>query len=166
MTYQQHNSHRIGSYGKLGLLLALIGIILAVDTMMDLAFLYKLWPILTIILGIGFIRIYIQRSRQETPYMGIGIYLIAFSGLTLFCNLTSWTALVNLWPLFITFMGISFVFGYLFGSKRPILLLTGLLFFSLSLMFFFVFSFDNQFWWTIFIFAGISFFIFDKVRNI
>jgi uncharacterized membrane protein HdeD (DUF308 family) len=155
----------LDSYGRLGLLLAVVGILMAVDTMTDLSFLYRLWPLLTTVLGIGFIGIYLRRARREALYVGLGVYIIGFSILALYCSLTSWTALATLWPVFIGLMGLSFVFSHLFGSARPALLLAGLLSISLSIMFYFVFGLNHRLWWTILVLAGISFIIFDQTRR-
>ena len=156
---------RMSSYSRFGFLLSTIGIILAVDTFSSLSFLYKLWPLLIVMLGIGFIGIYIRRSRREAAYIGVGTYLIGFSGVALYCNLTSWTALSSIWPLFIGLFGISCVLGYFFGRRSPALILTGLLFVSLSTVFFFVFEYSSSLWWTVFVFSGISFIVFDKARQ-
>lgn len=158
-------SVKLSSYGRLGILLALIGTIMAVDTMAELAFIYKLWPLIITVLGIGFIGICIRRSRRESVYMGIGVYIIGFSGLALYCSLTTWTALATLWPVFIALMGAAFVFGYFFGTRKPVLLLAGLLFISLAVLFYSLFSLDQRLWWSIFILAGVSFFIFDRARR-
>ncbi|MBD3418926.1 MAG: hypothetical protein GF398_02290 [Chitinivibrionales bacterium] len=161
------HSHSLafGSYARLGILLTVIGVILAFDTLTDLSYLYRFWPLLVTILGIGFIGIYVRRSRKEAVYIGIGTYLISFSGLALYCSLTSWTALADLWPLFITMLGVATLSGYLYGNREPVVLLTGLLFMSLSILFLFVFGTRTHLWWTVFILAGVSFFIFDKVRQ-
>jgi hypothetical protein len=161
----KHRKVKLSSYGRLGLLLACIGILLAVDTMTDLFFIYRLWPLLTAVLGIGFIGIYIRRSRREGVYIGVGAYILGFSGLSLYCSLTSWAAMATLWPVFIGLMGLSFIFGFFFGNRHPALLLTGLLFISLAILFYSVFSMNQRLWWIVFIFAGISFLIFDKVRR-
>ena len=161
----QYSEKRLSSYGRLGILLACIGVLLAVDTMADLSFIYKLWPLITTILGIGFIGIYVRRSRRESAYISIGVYIICFSGLALYCSLTTWTALATLWPAFIAFMGLALVFGYYFGSRQPGMLLAGLLFLSLAILFFSIFALNQRLWWSIFILAGSSFLIFDKVRQ-
>jgi hypothetical protein len=153
------------SYSRLGFLLVFIGTILAIDMMTDLTFIYKLWPLLIAALGIGFVGIYIRRSRRESIYIGVGVYAIGFSVLALYCSLTTWTALGILWPVFIGLLGLSFVFSYFLGSCRPVLLLLGLLFISLSILFYFVFGINKKLWWSIFIFAGISFIIFDRMRR-
>jgi hypothetical protein len=62
-------------------------------------------------------------------------------------------------------MGLSIVAGYIFGKRRPAVLLAGLLFISLSIVFFFVFALSGKLWWSVFILTGASFFIFDKARR-
>jgi hypothetical protein len=165
MTANKPRKKTISSYGRFGIMLAGIGAILAIDTMADLSVLYKLWPVLCTILGIGFIGIYLQRSRREASYMGIGLFIIGFSGLAIYCNFTSWSVLATCWPAFIVLMGIAMISGFIFGNRRPPILLTGLLFISLGVVFFMVFSLNHRLWWSIFIFAGCSFLIFDRVRR-
>jgi hypothetical protein len=156
---------KLGSYGRFGILLAGIGILLAIDSLVKQAFIYKLWPLLVTVLGIGFIGIYIRRCRREAIYIGIGVYIIGFSALALYCSLTSWSSLGTLWPVFIGLMGLSFLFGYIFGNRRPALLLGGLLFLTLAVLFYSLFGLKSQVWWIVFFLAGASFLIFDKVRR-
>ena len=158
-------TRKFSSYGRLGVLLAILGIIMAIDTMTDLTFLYKFWPLLITVLGIGFIGIYVRRARREMLYIGIGVYIIGFSALALYCSLTSWAELATLWPSFVGLLGLSFVFGYFFGNGQPGLLLTGLLFISVSVLFYFLFGLNQRLWWTILILGGVSFIIFDRVRR-
>ena len=155
----------LSSYGRLGIMLAIIGAVLAIDTMADLSVLYKLWPVLCTFLGIGFIGIYIQRSRREATYIGVGSYIIGFSVLALYCNFTSWSILASFWPAFIVLLGMAMIFGFIFGNRLPVMLLIGLLFISTGIVFFMVFSLNHRLWWTIFIFTGCSFLIFDRVRR-
>ena len=154
----------LGSYGRLGLLLTAVGVILAIDTLTSLSFLYKFWPLLVALLGGGFIGIYLRRGRREAIYVGIGTFLLGASALTLYCSLTSWAVLAALWPLFIGLLGISFLSGYVFGSRTPVLLLAGLVLLSVAAVFVLVFAVDPGLWWTVFLLAGVSFVIFDKAR--
>jgi hypothetical protein len=156
---------KLSSYGRLGVMLACMGAVLAIDTLTDLTFIYRLWPLVVTVLGVGFIGIYVRRARREAVYIGVGVYLVGFSGLALYCSLTTWAALASLWPVFIALMGASFVFGYFFGDRHPAMLLAGLLSISLAALFYTLFSLNQRLWWSIFILAGISFLIFDKTRR-
>lgn len=164
MTNKQEKAG-LSSYGRLGILLAGIGTLLAIDALADLSFVYRLWPLIVTVLGIGFIGIYVRRARHEAIYIGVGVYIMGFSGLALYCSLTSWTALATLWPVFIGLMGVSCIFGFFFGSRSPVVLLAGLLFISSAILFYSIFGLDQRLWWIVFILAGISFLIFDKVRR-
>ena len=84
MSATQSGRKMFSSYGRLGVLLAVIGAILAIDTMANLSVLYKLWPALCTVLGIGFIGIYLQRSRHEAMYIGVGSFFIGFSALAFY----------------------------------------------------------------------------------
>ncbi len=165
MTSRKSSHYPTSSYGRLGILLTGIGTVLAVDTLADISFLYKLWPLLCTILGIGFIGIYLQRSRREASYVGLGTYMIGFSAVAVYCNFTSWSVLADLWPLFITLLGASMISGFAFGSRHPVVLLAGLLCVSVSAVFYLVFSLSDHLWWSVFILAGCSFYIFDRVRR-
>lgn len=160
----QKPAEPLSSYGRLGVLLTLIGAVLAVDALADISFLYKLWPLLVALLGGGFIGIYLRRARREAIYAGIATFLLAFSALALYCSLTSWSALATLWPIFVGMLGISFVAGYLFGRRTPVLLLAGLVLLSLAAVSGLVFTIDPDLWWTAFLLAGISFVVFDRAR--
>ncbi len=162
---KHHESSGMSSYGRFGILLIVISALVAAEAFAELGFVYKLWPVLIFLLGIGFIGIYIRRARREAEYIGVGTYLVCFSGLALYCSFTSWTALSYLWPLFIGFFGFSFLMGYLFGKRAPLALLLGLLLVSICVVFFFVFGLEGQYWWTMFLLAGASFFIYDRVRS-
>ena len=165
MTAQKQNKRAMSSYSRLGILLAVIGAILAVDATAHLSVLYKLWPLLCTILGTGFFGIYVQRARRETSYILVGTYIIGFSILALYCNFTTWSNLTTLWPGFIALLGIAMVAGFIFGNRQPGMLLAGLLFLSLAVVFYLVFSFNKHLWWSVFILVGSSFVIYDKVRH-
>jgi hypothetical protein len=164
-TTHAHQKTKLSSYGRLGILLGGIGVLMAIDTLANISIMYKFWPLIPMLLGIGFIGIYLRRGRREGIYIGVGAYIIGFSGLALFCSLTSWASIATLWPLFIGLLGLSFLFGFFFGSRRPVMLLAGLLFVSLAILFFSVFGISRRQWWIVFILAGMSFFVFDKVRR-
>ncbi len=157
-------TRKLTSQGRFGVLLLVIGALLAVDSHTKLFVIYKLWPVLSIILGFGFFGIFKQRARKESLYLCMGIFFIGFSLLALYCNFTSWKALTMLWPLFITNLGIALIATFLFCRPRRIQLLSGLLLVSLSVVFFLIFSLDTQLWWTGFILAGFSFLLSEMVK--
>ena len=152
------------TYTRFAFLLIITGMLLSIDTFLGTPVVYKLWPLLLMILSIGFIGIFIRRNKREPVFLGLGVYILCFTGIALFCNFTSWSFLKHLWPLYITFLGISFLVVFLFSRKKYALLLIGLLLLSLSAVFFVVFSLGSQYWWTIFILIGLSILIAERTR--
>lgn len=153
---------RLTSYSRLAILLFILGAMFGADSIFHLSFIYKLWPLVITMLGIGFIGIFRTRDRKEALYLVVGIYLICFSGLALWCDFTHWSYLKILWPLFVAFLGISVTCAYVFCQKKHTWLLIGLLLISTSVVFFFVFSISHDLWWTVFLLAGMSVWISER----
>lgn len=150
------NNTEYTTYTRLANILIVIGILLAIDTIFNLQVIYKLWPLLLTILGVGFIGTYtIRQQRAYGAFLAIGEYCIFFSALALLFNFTSWTVLSSIWPIFITFLGIVLFTLYHFKRKRLLLFLSVIVL-LLSLYFFIIFSYNYNLWWVIFIITGIS----------
>jgi hypothetical protein len=144
------------TYRRLGILLVAIGVILATGAQLGMPTVYKLWPALTLSLGIGFVGIYVKRQGRGAFYLALGEYLVLFSGLAFYLNFVGWGELGRLWPLFMAFLAV--VFGTLFvvGRRRKFVLFLSLLL-SVSTVYSFLVQFGgSQYWWTAFIFAGLS----------
>ncbi|HUI93074.1 MAG TPA: hypothetical protein VLX68_12575 [Chitinivibrionales bacterium] len=156
--------NKLTSYSRFAIFLGIIGALLGIDSLLRLSFFYKLWPVVITILGVGFIGIFRTRNRKEALYLTVGIYLICFSGLALYCDFTSWATLKKFWPVFIMFMGIAVTTAYLLCKRKKTWLLSGLLLISVSVVFFFVFSISADLWWTIFILAGASVWVAERDR--
>ena len=149
------NTPEYKTYKRLAFFLIIIGLLFAFDSLLHLSFIYKLWPLILTILGAGFIGIYVKRKQRGILFLAVGEYILCFSVLALYCNFTSWRNMSDLWPLFIGFLGIALVTVFFLDRNRRNLLFIGLLLASLSIYFLLVFSLGSQFWWIIFIFAGL-----------
>jgi len=149
---------------RLGLLSIVIGVLLALDTFLGLSLVYKLWPVLVAMVGIGLIGIFVRGNPKVPMFLVAGVYLLCFSGLALFCNFTSWALMANLWPLFITFLGMVFVALFFFREKRHAYLLTGLLLVSLSVVFCVILTVGVDWWWTIFVLTGLSILLAEQFK--
>ncbi len=152
------------SYSRFAFILITIGILIALESFFKLGIVFKLWPVLTLILGGGLIGIYKQRKTTGLLFLGSGEYLILFSILALYCNFTSWSRMSFLWPLFIIFMGVVFFTLYGADRKKRSFLFLGLVLISLSIFFYLMFKVDLQYWWSIFILVGISILISEKTK--
>ena len=152
------------TYTRLAVLLITIGLLIAIEPYMKISIVNKLWPVLTVILGIGLIGIFVKRRTSGSLYLAFGEYLILFSGLALYCNFTSWKNMTRFWPFFIGFLGIVFLTLLFFNTQRRVLLFLGLLLVSLSISFYFVFALDVRFWWTIFVLVGLNIFVSVRIK--
>jgi len=144
------------TYKRFAYLLILIGMLLALDSYWNVSLFLSLWPLLVLMLGVGFIGIFTKQKRRGFTYFVIGIYLILFTGLALYCNFTSWGILSSYWPIFITFLGIVFISIFIYNKASRIMLFIGLLLIFLSLYFFLIFSIGSDAWWIIFVLVGLS----------
>ncbi|MHC4874178.1 MAG: hypothetical protein ACYTFY_20195 [Planctomycetota bacterium] len=153
------NNKRNTTYRRLAVMLIVVGLLFAVDSILNLSFVYKLWPILLTVMGSGLVAVYFKRKTQGTFILAAGEYLICFSLLALYCNFTDWGQMGNLWPLFIVFLAINFTTFFIIDTRRRLMLLAGLLLFSLAISFFVIFSAGGQFWWVILILTGTSIYI-------
>ncbi len=158
------NSFENTTYRRLAIFLITIGLLFAVDSLLKLSIVYRLWPVVIAILGIGLVGIFLKRKAGGALYLAVGEYIICFSGLAFYCNFTSWQNMAQIWPLFIVSLGIVFITLFFFNQKRRFLLFLGLLVFSLSIFFFLILSFGSQFWWTIFILVGLSILLSGRIK--
>lgn len=153
---QTINEQENTTYKRLSYMLILIGILLALDSYLGISLFLNLWPLLVLVLGIGFLGIYSKGKRRGFTYLVIGIYLILFTFLALYCNFTSWALISIYWPIFITFLGLVFIAIFIYKKASRIMLFLGLTLIFLSLYFFVVFSMGSSAWWTIFMLIGLS----------
>ena len=149
---------------RLAILLIVIGLLLAVDSFLELSIVYRFWPLLLTMFAIGLIGIFVRGGARESLFLAAGVYLACFSVLALYCNFASWSALGRLWPLFVAFLGAVFAALFRFQGKRRVHLLLGLLLFSVAAVFFVVFTLGGRFWWTIFILVGLSVLASERAR--
>ena len=153
---------RESAYLKLGIILIITGLLFALDSLFNLNFIYKFWPVLTAITGIGFIGIFKSIRKKGIFYLIIGEYLFCFSILALLCNFTSWTILSNLWPIFITFTGLVLVTVFLFRHEKITFFIIGIILILFSIYLYLLLLFNGGLWWTIFIIIGIFIIIIRK----
>jgi hypothetical protein len=152
------------TYRRLAVLLIAIGVVLGLDTFLDLSFAYKLWPLLVLFPCVGFIGIFLKRKARGVLFLAAGEYLILFAGLALYCNFTSWGNLADIWPLFITFLATVLVTIFIVRRDNQVVFFFGTLLLFLSLFFFLVFSINSQYWWTIFVLVGLSILLPGKLK--
>lgn len=130
----------------LAVLTILTGLILLSESYGYLSGIYRIWPVFPLILGTGFILLFLRRNRFDTTLVAIGTYLVCASILFFYLNFTDWVRLADLWPLFIGFLGLSFLAPIIWGSKRGIYIPIALFLIFLCGVFLLVFSVDTRLW--------------------
>jgi len=151
------------TYRRLGILLVLMGGVLAAASQLKVSFIYKLWPAVTLALGAGFVGIYVKRQGRGGFYLALGEYLVLFSGLAFYLNFSTgpeggsgWHNLRHLWPLFMAFLSVVFGTIFVVGRRRKFALFMALLLLVATIFSFVVGTLGTQYWWTVFILAGIG----------
>jgi len=147
---------------RVGIFLIILGALFGLEANFHIRILSRLWPLLLTSIGAGFIGIFYKREKREAIYLGLGIYVICFSIMALYFNFTTWEMLSFLWPLFLGFAGISFLITYIFYRRDKVNLFLAAILFSITIIFFLVFSISHNFWWFIFILLGVSILITGK----
>lgn len=150
---------------RFAVLLISTGFLIALTQYFESSILYKLWPLIPLIMSKGFITMFILRKKREPTFISVGVYLCCFSILAFYLNYTDWSQLSFLWPLFILFLSIVFFILFFFCEKRTLYLFMALVFLSITLSFFLLFQLSVSLWWMILIFLGISIIISEGIDN-
>ena len=140
----------------LAVVLILIGTVFLLDNFGVWTGISAVWPILPLILGIGFCMLYFKNKRKDLILLGLGSIITSDSTFFFYLNLTSWRALALLWPIFIAILGISFIICYCF-SKMKVLLYLAVFLIALSASFILIFAISSHLWPLSLILGGISF---------
>lgn len=123
---------------------------------------YRIWPVFPLIMGIGFLLLFFQKSGHDSALLGIGTYLVLVSALFFFLNFTSWSILANIWPLFIGFLGLSFLAPIIWAGKRGVFILIAFFLLFLCGAFLLVFTIDTRLWPISLVLLGICLLLIGK----
>lgn len=162
MPIQDQASRRTAT--RLGVLLLAVGALATVDAALDWTLTYYLWPLLILLLAGGLLGLFAKSGRRARLGLAVGTFLLCFAVMALVLNIVGWPLLVRLWPLFIAFVGISFIVCYVWSGRRRFDLLAGLLLLSLSIVFALVFAVDGRYWGVGLMLAGASILAAEKAR--
>lgn len=144
--------------GILALLFIIAGAILTLENYHVIPGISINWPVLLLILGMGFVLLFFERKKE--PIIWIGSFLLFISIFFYYLNFTSWKSLAHLWPVFLGVIGLSFLATAIFTRKR-IFAYLAILFITIFLALYLVFTISLKLWpMSLFIF-GISLLIID-----
>ncbi len=145
----------------LSILLIVSGAILLLESYGLVDGISRLWPVFPCILGIGFILLF-ARKRSDVALPIIGTYLVCAGLLFFVLNFTTWHLLADLWPLFVLFLGLSFLAPVLWGEKRRIFAPLAFILILLGGAFLLVFTIDPRLWPATLILFGICLLIINR----
>jgi hypothetical protein len=143
-----------GSLGILALLFIIIGTAIILENYSLITGAIKLWPLLPLTIGAGFMMLFFER-RRDPAILWIGSFLIQLAILSYCLNCFSWSKLSALWPIFLGIIGLSFLVTHIF-VKNVIFLYLSILFIALFLTFYFIFAVSLKMWPISLVVFGIS----------
>ena len=150
-----------GSIGLLASLLIIAGVVVTLENFGLLHGVSKHWPVLLIILGIGFSILY-QKGRRENQAVIWFATFWASNGLFFYyLNFTSWSRLATEWPFFLLILGLSFL-SLAWYFRKKIFFFSAVGFISLFLVFILVFSISTNLWPLSLLFLGIDLLIINR----
>ena len=85
------------------------GVILILENYGYLSGIHQLWPILSFLIGMGLCLLFTRGEIVDIGVVILGTFISLLSLMFLYCNYASWSLLRHGWPIFIGFMGLSFL---------------------------------------------------------
>jgi len=136
-----------------GVALITIGIVFLLPNFTELS-LQQLWPVLMLGPGILFFVSFFA-DRKSYGLLMPGSILTTYGLLFLYCTVFGWYWMEGLWPFFLFGPGIGFCLMYYFGKKEAALLVPGVIFTLLGMIFLLNSTDYGKFWPLAIIVAGI-----------
>ncbi len=136
---------RVRSIFVLSLLLIVAGIALTLENVGIIVGASKLWPVFLLILGGGFIVLFLDHRRREPSLVFLGTTNILLGLFFFYFNFTTWSHMATMWPIFLGIAGAGFFAMYLAGRHPPFLFLAVALV-MLAAVFYMVFGISLQLW--------------------
>ena len=147
------------SFNVFAAICIIVGVLFLLENYDIISGIFNLWPIFPLFLGWGLTLIFLKRGRKDLVALGAGVYLICFSLLAFYFNLTSWTTIADTWPIFIGFLGITFLIVAYFDRRRAIYLLIGIFLCFLYANFVLIFTVDVRLWPISLVLLGVCIFL-------
>jgi hypothetical protein len=139
----------------LSALLIITGIDLTLENFHIIAGVSRLWPVLVLVLGVGFLLLFFERGKRDPVLVWLGTFLTLLSALFLYLNYASWSLMQSLWPFFLGITGVSFLSAY-FTDRNSVYMYMAIALIMLFLAFYLVFSISLLLWPLSLVVFGIS----------
>lgn len=145
-------------------LLILIGVLVTLENFQLIGCVSVHWPLLLLILGLGFLMLFYQRRRSDAVLLWLGSFLTILALFCYYLNFTSWAHLARLWPIFLGIVGLSFLVLGLDTRKRLYFYFAGA-FIALFVILMLVFTVSTRLWPMSFAVFGVSLWILEYSLN-
>jgi hypothetical protein len=143
------------SLSTLAVLFIITGSVLTLENFHVISGISRHWPLVLMLAGAGFLLLFFKDMRFDPALVWIGTFLLPLGGFFYFLNFTSWKHIAHLWPLFLGFVGISFLATTIFAKSR-IFLYISIMFVMLFSALWLVFTVSLRLWPLSFIIFGLS----------
>ena len=135
-----------------GIVLIILGVLLLFGNLSEFG-MSRLWPVFPFIVGVGFWIGYFQ-DRQNHGLLMPGTILVVISLLFLYCNITTWSNMETLWPIFILAPAVGFIAMFLGGNRDKGLLFPSGILTLIGIIFLAITHGLSEFWPILLIIAG------------
>ena len=133
------------SINVLAAVFVIAGVVLTLENVGLVSGIARLWPLLIIVLGLGFLGLFSQKGRDDLVLAWLGTFSIGLGTLFVYLNYAGWGRISGLWPVFLALVGVSFAVLVFFSSNR-VFAWSAVLFISLFIVFYLVFSISLSLW--------------------
>ena len=145
-------------------LLILIGVLITLENFQLVGAVSAHWPLLLIVLGIGFLMLFYQRQRSDAVLLWLGSFLTILAVFCYYLNFTAWSNLTWLWPFFLGIVGLSFLTLGI-DTRKPLYLYFAGVFIALFVILMLVFSVSVRLWPMTFVVFGLSLSVLEHSLN-
>jgi len=146
--------------GVLAFVFIFVGLLLTLENLKIIPGISVHWPVFLFVVGIGFGIMFFQQKKKDAFLIWISSLLVLLGIFFYYLNFTSWIRLATLWTIFLGIVGLSFLSAGIF-VKNKLLLSLAVLFITLFLALYLVFTISLKLWPLSFVVFGISLLIID-----
>ncbi|MDZ7725200.1 MAG: hypothetical protein U5R06_20875 [candidate division KSB1 bacterium] len=138
----------------IGIILVLIGLLFVGPTL-GLFSITRTWPVILLLLGIGFF-FSVAGTPKVYGLLMPGAILTLSSLVLLRCSWTGdWVQMATLWPVFLISVAVGFFLMYLVGPKNKALLIPGFIIVGVGILAFLIFNYINFLFPILFLAGGL-----------
>ena len=148
----------------LAVLFIIVGILLTLENLSILRNISQHWPLFLIIIGSGFVLLFIQGQKSDDTLIWLGTFIFLLGAFFYYLNFTSWKNLSTLWPIFLGLVGFSFL-SIAIMKQNMFYVYFSVVFIGLFLILTTVFAISTSLWPISFVVFGLSLLVLEKLKK-